>query len=72
MKLIDVLAMILIIVGGLNWGFVGFFGVDLVAKYFGAGAPISMLIYDLIGLAALYKICFWKCIHGRWCSKCSK
>lgn len=51
-------AMILMVIGALNWGFVGFFNFDLVATLFGSGTTLSMIIYDLVGLSAVYAI-FW-------------
>ncbi len=51
---IDWIVMILVIVGGLNWGLVGFFGFDLVATIFGDMSFLSKIIYDLVGLAAIY------------------
>ncbi len=48
-------AMILVVIGGLNWGLVGFFKYDLVASIFGgADNMIARIIYDLVGLSALY------------------
>lgn len=49
-----VLCLILVIVGGLNWGLVGFFSFNLVAAIFGDGTFLSRLIYDLVGLSAVY------------------
>lgn len=59
MKTLDMLAAVLLIVGGLNWGLVGFLGIDLVALMTGAGSfgnvnALGALIYGLVGLAALY------------------
>lgn len=51
---IDWIALVLLIVGGLNWGLVGAFEFDLVAALFGAGSPISRAVYILVGVAALY------------------
>lgn len=53
MNWFDWLVMILVIIGGLNWGLVGFFKYDLVAKIFGDLATMSRVIYDLVGLAAV-------------------
>lgn len=53
------IAVILVIVGGLNWGLVGFFKFDLVASIFGDMSVVSRIVYALVGLAALYMI-FWK------------
>ena len=52
-------AVILVIIGGLNWGLVGFFNFDLVAAIFGDMSALSRVIYALVGLSALYMI-FWK------------
>jgi len=51
---LDWLAMLLMIIGGLNWGLVGAFDVDLVATLFGSGSAISRVVYIAVGLAALY------------------
>ena len=54
---LDKIALILAIVGGLNWGSIGLFGFDLVAALFGgSGSLISRIVYSLIGLAALWCI----------------
>ena len=50
---IDWVAMTLLIVGGVNWGLVGLFGVDLVAELFGVMSPVSRIVYVLVGLSAL-------------------
>lgn len=50
------IAMILVLIGGLNWGLVGFFSWDLVAKIFGDMATVSRIVYALVGLSALYLI----------------
>ena len=55
---VDLIALILVIVGGLNWGLVGFFDFNLVAAIFGEGNTLSRIIYILVGLAALYMIYF--------------
>lgn len=47
------IAFILVIVGGLNWGLVGFFGYDLVANLFGEMSVVSKVVYDLVGIAAI-------------------
>jgi len=50
------IAMILVIVGGLNWGLVGGFKFDLVATIFGAMTALSRIVYILVGLSALYML----------------
>jgi len=67
MKTLDVVAATLLVVGGLNWGLVGFFGFDLVATLFGGqGAALSKIVYSLVGLGAIYQGLSWKAIQGRW------
>lgn len=56
MNAIDWIAMVLLIVGGLNWGMVGLTGIDLVAAVFGDMSMLSRAIYVLVGLSALYSI----------------
>lgn len=53
---LDWLALILVIIGGLNWGLVGLFGFDLVAWLFASIPVIGTIIYILVGLAAIYMI----------------
>jgi uncharacterized protein len=53
------IAVILVIIGGLNWGLVGFFKFDLVAAIFGDMSSLTRIIYALVGLSALYMV-FWK------------
>jgi len=66
MKKIDILAAILLVVGGLNWGLVGLLNFDLVAKLFGEMSLLSRLVYSLVGLAALYQALSVKAIQKRW------
>ncbi len=54
MKAINIIAMILLIVGGLNWGLVGLFDVDLVAAIFGEGSGLARAVYVIVGVAALW------------------
>jgi len=66
MKSIDVLAAVLLVVGGLNWGLVGFFNFDLVAAIFGNMSAISRIVYILVGLSGLYQALSVKAIQRRW------
>lgn len=56
MNWLDVVALVLVVVGALNWGLVGAFDYNLVAEIFGAGSVIERSIYVLVGLAGLYTI----------------
>jgi hypothetical protein len=61
MKVLNMIALALVIIGGINWGLVGLFQLDLVAAIFGGpAAPLSRIIYILVGLAALYAIYLFK------------
>jgi uncharacterized membrane protein YuzA (DUF378 family) len=75
MKILDVVVTVLLLIGALNWGLVGFFGFNLVAAVFGEATSVSRLIYAVVGLAALYEIgCFTfglKETHQRWCETLS-
>lgn len=53
----DTLALILMVIGALNWGMIGLFGFDLVAALFGGSiSAISRIIYTIVGLAGLWGI----------------
>ena len=53
----DTISLILVIIGALNWGSIGLFGVDLVATIFGGQfSIISRIIYTLVGLAGIWSI----------------
>lgn len=54
MKYINIIALVLLIIGGLNWGLVGAFNFDLVATLFGFMSPISRIVYALVGISAIY------------------
>jgi hypothetical protein len=53
MKTLKIIALALVIIGGLNWGLIGLFDFDLVAGIFGDMTYFSRLVYDLVGLSAL-------------------
>jgi uncharacterized protein len=71
MKKLDVVAAVLLVIGGLNWGLVGLFRIDLVAAIFGMkfgeASIFSSAVYVMVGLAALYQGVGWKTIQRRWC-----
>lgn len=56
MNILDILAAVLVIVGGINWGLVGWVEYNLVDTLFGEGSMISRVVYALVGVAALYMI----------------
>ena len=70
MKKIDVIAAVLLVIGGLNWGLVSAAHFDLVAAIFGMKfgetSTLSNAVYGLVGLAALYQALAFKGIQHRW------
>jgi hypothetical protein len=53
---IDWIALILLVIGGLNWGLVGIWNWDLVGAVFGAGSVVAKVVYILVGVAGLWTI----------------
>jgi len=53
MGLLNLIAGVLLVIGGLNWGFVGLLDFDLVATIFGDMSAISRLVYVVVGLSAV-------------------
>lgn len=51
---IDWIALVLVLVGGLNWGLVAAANLDLVAALFGDGSALARIVYGLVGLATIY------------------
>lgn len=56
MKVIDKIALLLIIIGAINWGLISFFEFNLVDTIFGNMSIISRIIYSLVGLSGLWGI----------------
>lgn len=56
MKTVNIITLLLVIVGGINWGLVGAFDFNLVAAIFGDQTALSRLVYVLVGLSALWQI----------------
>ncbi|MDP4178792.1 MAG: DUF378 domain-containing protein [Bacillota bacterium] len=60
MKTLDTVTLLLVIIGAINWGLIGFFQFDLVAAIFGgASSVVSRIIFALVGIAGLYAISFF-------------
>lgn len=53
---LDWVAMVLMIVGAINWGLVGLFNFDLVATIFGDMSAVSRVVYVLVGLSGVYAL----------------
>lgn len=54
LNILDWIALVLVIVGGLNWGLVGVLNFNLVTTIFGDMTALSRIIYTLVGLSAIY------------------
>lgn len=60
MTKLDWIAIILLIIGGLNWGLVGIFNFDLVQAIFGVYPMFQKIIYILVGISAVYSMWVFK------------
>lgn len=58
MKALDTTALILVIIGAINWGLIGFFQYDLVASLFGTMSSFTRIVYAVVGICGLYAISF--------------
>ena len=56
MKIIDKIALVLIIIGAVNWGLIGIFNFNLVETIFGGFSVLSRIIYILVGISGLWCI----------------
>jgi uncharacterized protein len=56
MRVVNIVTLILVIVGGLNWGLVGLLDFNLVATLFGEMSTLSRIVYVLVGLSALWQL----------------
>jgi uncharacterized membrane protein YuzA (DUF378 family) len=56
MKAVNIVTLLLVIVGGVNWGLVGAFQLDLVAALLGPGSAPARVVYGLVGLSALWQV----------------
>ena len=56
MKVVDTIALILVIIGAINWGLVGIFNFNLVDTIFGVMSVVSRIIYVLVGISGLWAI----------------
>lgn len=58
MKFINILTLLLVIIGALNWGSIGFFQFDCISYLFGQLSVLSRIIFSLVGISGLYTIKF--------------
>ena len=70
MKKLDIVAAVLVAVGGINWGLIALAEFDLVATLvgleFGEVNAASRLVYGLVGISAVYQIAQQHAIRRRW------
>lgn len=59
MKTVDYIALVLVIIGAVNWGLIGFFGFDLVRIIFGDMTFLSRVVYAVVGLCGLYALSYF-------------
>lgn len=57
MRFVNIITLLLVIIGGINWGLVGLAQIDLVAALFGGQtAPLARIVYILVGISALWQL----------------
>ena len=66
MKGLDLIAAVILFIGGVNWGLIGLFGFNLVEQIFGSMGGLTRIIYIMVGISALYEAVMWKAIQRRW------
>lgn len=59
MKTLRYIALVLVIIGAINWGLIGFFKYNLIDSIFGTMSWFSRIIYALVGLSGLYCLTFF-------------
>ncbi len=63
---LDVIVAVILVLGGLNFGLMGFFDINVITRVLGNALTVERVIYAVIGLAALYQIIEFKAIQHRW------
>lgn len=66
LRTVDTIAMVLILIGAINWGLVGLFSFDVVAAIFGEMTTASRIIYTLVGIAGVYTLVALPSLPKRW------
>ncbi len=64
MKIIDRIALVLVIIGAINWGLIGIFEFNLVDTIFGTMSIVSRIIYALVGISGLWSIRYFMDDHN--------
>lgn len=58
MRTLKIISLLLVIIGAVNWGLIGFFQFDLVSAIFGTMTMLTRIIFALVGIAGLYSLTF--------------
>ena len=66
MKILDIVAIVLLIIGGINWALIGIFEFNLVAAMFGELTMLTRIVYILVGVAAIYEAVGLPAQKRRW------
>lgn len=56
LSMFDWIILVLLIIGGINWGLIGAFDTDIVSSIFGEMTAISRTVYSVVGISALYTV----------------
>ncbi len=64
MKILSYIALTVVIIGAINWGLIGFFGLNLIDSIFGVKSVVSRIIYCLVGICGLYCISYYSFINN--------
>ena len=65
-RTIDWIALLLIVIGAINWGLVGFFQYDLVGSIFGGTSSLaSRIVYAVVGIAGIYGLTFFDLVTSK-------
>lgn len=56
LNMFDWIALLLLVVGGLNWGMIALFNIDVVSSLFGDMTVVTRIVYGLVGLSAVYSV----------------
>jgi uncharacterized membrane protein YuzA (DUF378 family) len=65
MRIISIIALILVIIGAINWGIVGLFGLDFISGLLGPGTWLTRGLFILVGLAGLWSLSFFAHVNCR-------
>ena len=58
-QVVEVIALIILVIGGLNWGLIGLFQWNFIGSVFGFTSVLTRTIYTLAGIAAVYRVLLW-------------